>query len=102
MLSINIPVYNIEVGSLVLQLIQQAIKLDVSFEIRVYDDCSNDTIKNKNRIISEYSNVVYLELDENLGRSAIRNKMGFESKFDFLLFIDADSKVVRDGYLKNF
>ena len=102
MLSINIPVYNIEVTSLVLQLIQQAIKLDVPFEIRVYDDCSNDTIKNKNRIISEYSNVVYLELDENLGRSAIRNKMGFESKFDFLLFIDADSKVVRDGYLKIF
>lgn len=102
MLSINIPVYNIEVGSLVLQLIQQASKLNVPYEIRVYDDCSNDEIKSKNRIISEYSDVVYLELEKNLGRSVIRNKMGFESKFEYLLFIDADSKIVEDNYLEMY
>lgn len=102
MLSINIPVYNIEVSSLVLQLLDQAKKLDILFEIRVYDDGSNKTIKAKNCKISEYLHVEYIELEKNLGRAAIRNKMGFESKFDYLLFIDADSKVVEKDYLNAF
>ena len=99
MLSINIPVYNIEVNNLVLQLLEQAKKLDVSYEIRVYDDGSKNEYKISNRIISEYSNVVYVELEENLGRSAIRNKRGVDSIYQYLLFIDADSAIVKDNYL---
>ena len=102
MLSINIPVYNIEVNNLVLQLLEQAKKLDVSYEIRVYDDGSKNEYKISNRIISEYSNVVYVELEENLGRSAIRNKMGVDSIYQYLLFIDADSAIVKDNYLEMF
>ena len=102
MLSINIPVYNIEVAKLVKQLIVQAKKLELAFEIRVYDDGSTDEYKNKNRVISEYSNVVYVELKKNLGRSAIRNKMGADSKYKYLLFIDADSEIVTDDYLELF
>ena len=102
MISINIPVYNIEVNKLVLQLIEQAKKLDISFEIRVYDDCSTDDYKNRNRVISKYSNVVYFELKKNLGRSAIRNKMGADSKYKYLLFIDADSEIIKDDYLEIF
>ena len=100
MISINIPVYNIEVNDLVLQLIGQAKKLDISFELRVYDDGSKDEYKISNRLISEYSNVIYLELEKNLGRSAIRNKMGTDSKYQYLLFIDADSKIIKNDYLE--
>ncbi len=99
MLSINIPVYNIDVDNLVSQLIDQAKKLEIEFEIRVYDDGSKEALKTKNRSIAALSNVVYLELDKNMGRSAIRNKMGIESKFKYLLFIDADSKIVKPDYL---
>lgn len=102
MLSINLPVYNIEVRNLVLQLIKQAKELDILFEIRVYDDGSTEAVKIKNREIANLSNVVYLELEHNLGRSAIRNRMGFESEYDNLLFIDADSKLVKADYLKMF
>ena len=102
MFSINIPVYNIEINDLVLQIIGQAKKLEILFEIRVYDDCSTDKYKNKNRVISEYSNVVYVELEKNLGRSAILNKMGAESKYKYLLFIDADSEIIKDDYLEMF
>ena len=102
MLSVNIPVYNIKVDNLVLQLIAQTKKLDISFEIRVYDDGSKDEYKTSNRVISEYKNVVYVELEKNLGRSAIRNKMGVDSKFQYLLFIDADSKIIKDDYLELF
>jgi len=102
MLSINIPVYNIEVAKLVKQLILQIEKLELAFEIRVYDDCSTDEYKNRNCIISEYSNVVYIELKKNLGRSAIRNKMGADSKYKYLLFIDADSEIIKSDYLEIF
>lgn len=102
MLSINIPVYNYEINGLVTKLLEQANKLQIQFEIRVYDDGSCEEIKIRNRVISDLAGVVYKELDKNLGRSAIRNKMGFESKFQYLLFIDADSLPVSDNYILNF
>ncbi len=102
MLSINIPVYNVEVADLVLELITQAKKLNVPFEIRVYDDGSQQEIKEMNQKLVGNSSVVYVELKENAGRAAIRNKMGKESQFKYLLFIDADSKIVNNSYLKSF
>ena len=102
MLSINIPVYQIEISTLVYDLVKQGKKLNVPFEIRVYDDCSNAEIRKQNHIIKKYPEVVYTELDKNIGRSAIRNKMGMESKFEFLLFIDADSKIINENYLSKF
>jgi len=102
MLSVNIPVYNIEVVTLVKQLVFQAGKLDVPFEIRVYDDGSTLEIKKLNREIGVLPNVVYTELDENLGRSAIRNKMGYDSQHEHLLFIDADSEIATENYLEVF
>lgn len=102
MLSINIPVYNYEVGDLISQLADQAEELKIQFEIRIYDDGSREEIKLKNRIIATFPGVVYVELDKNLGRSAIRNKMGFESQFQYLLFIDADSLPADKNYLRNY
>lgn len=102
MLSINIPVYNYVVGDLVTQLISQVETLEIQCEIRIYDDGSETEIKLQNRKISANPHVIYIELDKNLGRSAIRNKMGFESRFENLLFIDADSMPVDKNYLQNF
>ena len=103
MLSINIPVFNVEVYNLVLQLIQQARKLNIDFEIRVYDDASDDEeIKVKNRKINDFEEVVYFESEKNLGRSAIRNRMGEDSRFEYLLFIDSDSELCDTEYLNNF
>ena len=102
MLSVNIPVYNIEVGGLVQELVLQSARLKYPVEIRVYDDGSTEDIKLKNRKISNLPGVVYTELEKNLGRSAIRNKMGLESEFEYLLFIDADSALVNSNYLNSF
>lgn len=102
MLSVNIPVYNIEVLSLIKQLTAQAKRLQISYEIRVYDDGSDEIIKSLNKNIGAIENVVYVELKENLGRAAIRNKMGLESVYENLLFIDADSFLVNENYLQNF
>jgi len=102
MLSINIPVYNYEVKELVNQLTKQASSLSIDYEIRVYDDNSVESIKQKNRELTNLNNVFYREMGKNLGRSAIRNKMGLESKYPCLLFIDADSKLISEDYLKTY
>jgi len=102
MLSVNIPVYNIEVAELVNQIIHQAEAAHIDFEIRVYDDGSEEKTRLKNREIAGLQGVVYDELEKNLGRSAIRNKMGLESKYEYLLFIDADSLPVSENYIKYY
>ena len=102
MLSVNIPVYNIEVVDLVNDLHQQATGLDIDFEIRVYDDGSDEIFKSLNRILKSKPNVVYIEMKKNLGRAGVRNKMGADSVFDWLLFIDADSKIISADYLQNY
>ncbi|KJF42380.1 glycosyltransferase [Draconibacterium sediminis] len=102
MLSVNIPVYNIEVVDLVNDLHQQATGLEIDFEIRVYDDGSDEIFKSLNRILKSKHNVVYNEMENNLGRAGVRNKMGADSVFDWLLFIDADSKIISADYLKNY
>ena len=102
MLSINIPVYNFDVSVLVEQLLEQGKQLGIDFEIRVYDDGSDPAIKQINQKIRDLEHVVYVELEQNMGRSAIRNKMGFDAEFDYLLFIDADSAVVSNTYLKDY
>jgi glycosyltransferase involved in cell wall biosynthesis len=102
MLSINIPVYNIQVTDLVWQLIKQAERISVDFEIRIYDDGSEESTKNVNRKLAEIPQVIYREIEKNLGRAAIRNKMGLETKKTYLLFIDADSKLISDDFLQKY
>ncbi len=102
MLSINIPVFNFEINGLVSKLIEQAEQLGILFEIRVYDDGSDVAFKIKNRLVRNHPYVVYVELEKNIGRSAIRNKMGEGAKYKYLLFIDADSDIIEPGYLSVF
>ena len=102
MLSINIPVYNILVTDLVGQLKQQAKKISNDFEIIVYDDGSSENFKLENRKLADIPQVFYWEMEKNQGRAAIRNKMGLESQKPYLLFIDADSKLISDDFLKKY
>jgi glycosyltransferase involved in cell wall biosynthesis len=102
MLSVNIPVYNVEITDLVLQLRNQAEKLGIPYEIRIYDDGSQVWFKEQNRKIAGLSNVIYSELEKNVGRAVIRNQMGHDSAFQYLLFIDADSKLVSENYLASY
>jgi glycosyltransferase involved in cell wall biosynthesis len=102
MLSINIPVYNIDVKDLALQLVKQSQDMNISVEIRIYDDGSRKEIKKENSKVSELPGVTYKEMKKNLGRAAIRNRMGFDSQYKYLLFIDADSSLVKEDYLKKY
>lgn len=99
MLSILIPVYNFDVRQLVRDLLEQVQAETDAFELLAYDDGSLDLFKQKNREIGNWQGVVYKELPENLGRARIRNRLAAEANFDYLLFMDCDSSVIREDYI---
>lgn len=102
MLSILIPVYNFDVGDLVADLHRQCTKCEIDFEILCYDDASLSGFQNKNRRLGEMKHVIYKEMDENLGRSKIRNLLAEDAQHDQLLFMDCDSKTVNEYYIQNY
>jgi len=102
MLSVLIPVYNFDVRDLVKTLSFQAQNLNISFEIIVIDDASDEKYKKLNSIISDYSGVKYFEEEINLGRSKIRNKLADKASSDNLLYLDCDSCIDNPEFLKNY
>jgi hypothetical protein len=46
--------------------------------------------------------IKYLELEKNIGRSAIRNLLGRIAEFDTLLFLDCDSVIDNDDFLLKY
>lgn len=101
MLSILIPIYQENCVNLVNDLQNQAKDLGCEWEILVFDDCSPIKCE-ENKAIENLANVEYRELKENLGRSRIRNLLADEAKGDILIFLDGDSKIVRDDFLKRY
>lgn len=102
MLSILIPIFNFDVRSFVSELSRQAVELQVPFEILCYDDCSEAIFKKANANITSYAGVFYKELDHNIGRSAIRNKLAEQAKHPFLLFLDCDSKILSSRFVQSY
>lgn len=99
MLSILIPTYNYSCLSLVDELHTQAKLLNIAFEIICIDDGSHSPHNNKN--INDLKHASFIELRENIGRSAIRNRLVQKSKYDHLLFLDADVFPKKSSFLKS-
>jgi glycosyltransferase involved in cell wall biosynthesis len=91
MLSILIPAYNYDVRNFVTELHKQSTSCDITFEIRCYDDGSEEKYTSLNSELGQLEHVIYRELPGNIGRSAIRNLLGREAKYEYLLFLDCDS-----------
>ncbi len=102
MLSILIPIYNFDVRQLVQDLQKQCMESDIAFELLCYDDLSKPSFRAINSEITALEGVIYKELEQNLGRSRIRNAMGKAARFDYLLFMDCDSALVEPDYIKKY
>ena len=102
MLSICIPAYNFIIIDLVSALSSQIGTCGCECEIIVIDDASHENFKNANKIVSNYEFVNYIELPLNIGRSKIRNLFLEYSKYDNLLFLDCDSLVVSNDFIKKY
>lgn len=102
MISILIPVYNVDVTKMVSRLFKQCQRLKIRFEILVYDDLSDEKYRQKNRVLGSSIGINYLELTENLGRSKIRNWLVKSALYNHVIFLDCDSKVLSNDFVKKY
>lgn len=103
MISILIPTYNYNVLPLVENLYQQCINTEIEFEILVLDDASTDKKSvEENSQINQLNNCQFQVLEKNLGRSKIRNLLAKRAKYEWLLFLDADTFPAFPGFINNY
>ncbi len=99
MLSILIPIYNFDVRPLVRDLYAQMQAIPQASEILLIDDASTPTFQELNKALVDLKGVRYELLEENIGRSKIRNRLAQRAAFEYLLYMDCDSEVVKEDYL---
>ncbi|CAM3950463.1 MULTISPECIES: glycosyltransferase family 2 protein [Flavobacterium] len=102
MLSILIPIYDTNAYPLVEELWKQCISNKINFEILCQDDASKSILNKENEKINNLSNCSFIELEDNVAHRKNRNILAKNSKFEYLLFIDGDSKIISEKYIWNF
>jgi len=102
MLSVCIPVYQVDVRPLVRSLQAQAAVLPIPLEIFCLDDASDPFWQRLNRELEGQDLVRYEELTENLGRARIRNRLAREAVHPYLLFLDSDARLSRPDFLERY
>ncbi len=102
MLSILIPTYNYNVIPLVKSLYKQIEEENVLFEIICIDNGSNSILNNENEELNRMNHCYFTSLKNDVGRSKIRNLLAEKSKYDWLLFLDADVLPVDNIFIKNY
>ena len=102
MISILIPAYNLNVLDLVYSLEKQLSQIDGKGEIIILEDASNPEYKKQNESISSLPLVTYQYLSENAGRLKIREKLAALASYEWLLFIDGDSQIIKDDFLSTY
>jgi glycosyltransferase involved in cell wall biosynthesis len=101
MISLLIPTYNYDASSLVLELHKQCMESRVDFEIIVIDDGSNTFFLENEKInMLQYSS--FESLEDNIGRSKMRNLLAEKAKFEWLLFMDCDTFPTKKDFIHNY
>lgn len=100
-LSILIPTYNCDARSLITALEAQCRAVEhLEWEIVLADDAStNLTLREGNAKIMQGDNKLFLPLEKNVGRAAIRNILVKKARFNRLLFIDGDVNICRSDFI---
>lgn len=101
MLSILIPTYNYNIFHSVAELNRQCVLEQIDFEILAIDDASGGFFKENNGI-NALDHCRYEVLEKNIGRSKIRNLLAEKARFDWLLFLDADTMPINDAFISNY
>lgn len=99
MISILIPTYNCNALPLAEILEQQALKAGIVFELICVDDGSFSEHNKQNQQINSLTNSKFIENIKNVGSKANRQRMAKIAQYEWLLFVDADSKPKSAEYL---
>ncbi|MDD3860912.1 MAG: glycosyltransferase [Bacteroidales bacterium] len=102
MLNICIPVFNYDINPFVKLLHEQCLTEKINFRIIVYEDGSNSNFVEKNKRITEFPEVSHFINRENRGRSAARNYLVSKVESGKILFIDCDSSLPDNNYIRNY
>ncbi len=100
MLTICIPIYNLNTTKLIEDLSLQARKQKIVYEIIIIDDCSLEKYKIQNELVAKQ--YTYIELSKNIGRAKIRNKFLEFANYNNLLFLDCDSTIISNNYIATY
>ncbi|MBX2846076.1 MAG: glycosyltransferase [Saprospiraceae bacterium] len=99
MISVAIPIFNRNVDQLVQQLLARLNFVDIDFELLLWDDGSDQGFKTLNAALArELDKVHYFEFTLNKGRSAARNRLAEQAKYDYILFLDNDVEVLGEDF----
>lgn len=102
MISVCIPIYNYDVRELVSELYAQLKETDIAHEILLMDDASSDRYRAIHAGMASYPTVRYIQLNKNIGRSKIRNRLAVEAAYPYLIFMDCDSEIAGKQYIRNY
>jgi hypothetical protein len=102
MFSILIPIYNFDVREFINELHSQCIQENIVFEILLADDASEKSFREINKSLGSLSNVQYIQLETNIGRSKIRNYLAEMASYDWLFFADCDSAIRSKNFIKKY
>lgn len=100
MISVLIPVYNNDISQLVYTLQDQFRALGTAYELVLIDDHSAETYTRVNRPLQGLEYTTYIESPVNKGRTATRLELAKLAKYPWLLFLDSDSIIVKDDFIK--
>lgn len=102
-ISILIPVYNYRCLPLVQELQRQARNAGIQYEIIVADDGSTEQdIVVANSAVNALESCRFIRREINIGRSAIRNFLVQQSRFQWLLFMDCDMTPPDSRFLQRY
>ncbi len=102
MISVLIPTYNYDVRGLAIELSRQASIYPGKFEIIISEDGSDEKFQHVNAEINNYPLINYSVNKNNSGRVGIRLSLAEKAKYDWLLFIDDDSSIIKDDFLRGY
>jgi len=102
MLSILITVYNQGPEQLIKDLLKQLSNIDYPVEIIIGNDCSDAKFMPVIEALDKIPGVKCLHSPENLGRSKIRNWIGSQANYPYLLFIDGDAMVKSKTFISDY
>lgn len=102
MLSIVIPTYNYNVYPLVSTLQKQCAESSIGYEVIVIDDGSLSPLNVENEKINSLPYCRFEVLSKNIGRSGARNLLAKMAKYDWLLFLDADTLPINNVLIERY